>query len=283
MYSALSPGAIGVTAPDLETAIAAAKVGGFQGVEFSGREIADRIKKDGIASLRALFHDSGIRPAGWGLPVDWRGDQEKFQTDLALLPEIADAAASIGCTRTCTWILPMSDDRPYDENRQFHLDRLGQVAQVLNRHECRFGLEFIGPKTMRDQGRHPFIYKMSDMLQLASEMGPNVGLLLDSWHCFTSHGTLDDLRALTNDQIVYVHLNDAPKGIEIDDQIDSVRCLPGETGVIPLRYFLSALDRLGYDGPVVPEPFKASLNDLPSDKDRLKAVGQSMANVWNWA
>jgi sugar phosphate isomerase/epimerase len=58
-----------------------------------------------------------------------------------------------------------------------------------------------------------------------------------------------------------------------------VRALPGETGVIPIADFLGALDRIGYDGPVVPEPFKASLRDLPSDAERLRVVGESMRQV----
>lgn len=53
--------------------------------------------------------------------------------------------------------------------------------------------------------------------------GPNAGLLLDSWHWHTSLGTVDELRALTNDQVVYVHVNDAPPGIPVEEQYDYVR------------------------------------------------------------
>jgi sugar phosphate isomerase/epimerase len=121
------------------------------------------------------------------------------------------------------------------------------------------------------------------MLEMTEEIGPNVGLLLDCWHWYTSHGELEQLAELNNEQIVYVHVNDAPLGIGIDEQMDGTRALPGETGVIPIGEFLSALASVGYDGPVVPEPFKAELKELPSDEARLKAVGASMVKIWDWA
>jgi sugar phosphate isomerase/epimerase len=279
MYSALSPGAIGVAAPTIEDAIAAARQGGFAGVEVNVRELAERVAREGAGALRALFDGSGVRPAAFGLPVDWHGSEEAWRRDLRALPDLARAAASVGCTRTNMWIMPASDDLTYAENRRFHLERLGPVASALGEHGVRFGLEFIGPKTLRDGKRHEFVYTLEGMLDLAAEIGPNVGLLLDCWHWYTSHGTLEALRALTPEQIVYVHVNDAPAGVPIDDQVDNVRALPGETGVIPIADFLAALDRIGYDGPVVPEPFKASLRDLPSDAERLRVVGDSMRKI----
>ena len=48
--------------------------------------------------------------------------------------------------------------------------------------------------------------------------------------------------------VVYVHINDAPAGIDPDDQIDNIRCLPAETGVIPLTELMQILTEIGYDG-----------------------------------
>jgi len=54
MYKALSPGAIGVQAPTIESAIAAARLGGFSGVEISPAQIADRIDRDAQQELRLV-------------------------------------------------------------------------------------------------------------------------------------------------------------------------------------------------------------------------------------
>ena len=280
MYKALSPGAIGVRTGSLEEAIAAAQTGGFQGVEFGAQDIASRVEAQGADAVKELFASSGIRPAGWGLPVDWRGSEEKWRQGLDELPRQAQAAAAIGGTRVSTWVMPGSNDRPHEENYRFHVQRFTPIAKILADHGCSLGLEFIGPKTLRDSQKHPFIYKMEDMLAMGREIGPNVGLLLDCWHWYTSHGTIDDLRALTPAQVVYVHVNDAPTGVPVDEQVDNTRALPGETGVIDIAGFLQTLQQIGYDGPVTPEPFKKELGALASDEERLKTVGASLDKIF---
>jgi sugar phosphate isomerase/epimerase len=179
--------------------------------------------------------------------------------------------------------LPSSDERAFDENWQFHVERLAPAAEILAASGCRLGLEFIGPRTLRDAARHPFVYRMQDMLDLGAAMGTNVGVLLDCWHWYTSGGTVDEIRAVRAEQIVYVHVNDAPAGVPVDQQVDNVRALPGETGVIDIAGFLQALQAVGYDGPVVPEPFKQELNSLPSDDARLATVGETMRTIFKRA
>lgn len=276
MYKALAPYAIGVKASNLEEAIAAARTGGFQGVEIGIQEVARRIEQNGLEATKGLFQEAGIRPAAWGLPTDWRSTDESWRAGLSELPALAAAAASIGCVRTATWILPSSNDRPFDSNYRFHVERFKPIARILADNGCSLGLEFIGPKTLRDSMRYPFVHTIGGMLAMANEIGPNVGLLMDSWHWYTSHGAEQDLRALRPEQIVYVHVNDAPAGVDIDEQVDDRRALPSETGVIDIALFLKSLAEIGYDGPVTPEPFKKELNDLPSDEARLKATGAAM-------
>jgi len=283
MFKGLSPGAIGVRVDTLADSLTAAKIGGFEGVEFDAYEIAGLIEKDGAETVRARFAEAGIRPAGSGLPVDWRGSQESWQAGLKELPRLAQAAGAIGGGRISTWIMPCSDDLTYEENYQFHVDRFAPIAKILADHGVSLGLEFIGPKTLWASQKHPFIHTMEDMLAMGREIGPNVGLLLDCWHWYTSHSTVEALEDLKPEQVVYVHVNDGPAGVPIDEQRDGVRGLPGETGVVNIAGFLQALKSIGYDGPVTPEPFKKELADLPSDEARLKTVGASMDKIWQQA
>jgi sugar phosphate isomerase/epimerase len=255
MYMALSPGALGVRVSGLQEAIKVAKEAGYGGVEISIHEVAGLIDEQGVEPVRALFADSGVRPAGWGLPVSWNGPEEEWRKGIEELPRLAKAAQAIGCDRTMTWILSGSNDRPTAENRKFHIERFGPIAKALAPFGCRLGLEFLGPKTIRDTLKYPFVYRMEDMVDLGSEIGPNVGLLLDCWHWYTSGATAADLLKLRPEQVVYVHVSDAPEGVPIDQHIDSKRCLPGATGVIDLPGFLRALQQIGYDGPITPEPF----------------------------
>ena len=282
MYKGLSPGAIGVRAETLDQALAAANSGGFGGVEFNPSEIADLVDAQGESAIRARLEDAGLQPAGWGLPVDWRGSEESWRGGLETLPRLAKAAAAIGGTRVSTWIMPCSDTRKYAENYQFHVTRFQPIAKVLGDFGISLGLEFIGPKTLRDTQKYPFIHTMEAMLEMGREIGPNVGLLLDSFHWYTSHGTVAQLNALKPEQVVYVHVNDAPAGVAVDAQLDGVRALPGATGVIDIAGFLQALQCIGYTGPVTPEPF-VNLSGLPSDEARLQTVGAAMDDIWKKA
>ena len=282
MFKALSPGAIGVRADTLDQALTAAKTGGFGGVEFDPSEIADLVEAQDAQAVLERFVNAGVHPAGWGLPIDWRGSEESWKSGLEALPRLAKAASEIGGTRVSTWIMPCSDTRELAENRQFHVARFRPAAKILSDYGISLGLEFIGPKTLRETQKFPFIHTMEDMLDMGREIGPNVGLLLDAYHWYTSHGTVEQLKALTPQQVVYVHVNDAPVNVAVDDQMDGVRDLPGATGVIDIAGFLQTLKSIGYDGPVAPEPF-VDLSGLPSDEARLQTIGTAMNVIWERA
>ena len=93
---------------------------------------------------------------------------------------------------------------------------------------------------------------------------------------------MDEVRALANEQIVVVHVNDAPAGVAVDEQLDGVRDLPGATGVIDIDGFLQALAAIGYDGPVTAEPFSQRLRDLP-DEEAIAETAAAMHKVWESA
>jgi sugar phosphate isomerase/epimerase len=276
MYKALNPGAIGISAPYLDDAIEAAERALFHAVEISPQEIAGMPAGDVLQKLQS----ANMKAAAWGLPGPWRGTDEEHAELLKTLPELAEKCANIGCTRVGTWILPASDELPFQENWDWHVARLKPLAAILHEHGCSLGLEYVGPKTARSGKKYEFVYDMVGMLDLAAAVGPNVGLLLDSWHWYTAHETADQVRALSPNAVVQVHVNDAPNGIAVDDQLDNRRELPGATGVIDIVAFLVALKSIGYEGPVTPEPFSQELRDMQSDEDRLEAIGYAMDKIW---
>lgn len=279
MFRNLCPGAIGVPA-NLQQSLEYAKLGGFGGIDVPMGEIIPMIEAQGADAAKALFVDNGLQLGGLGVPVRWMGAEEDWQADLAALPAFCQAAQAIGGTRAATWMPSWHDERDWEENWQWHIARLKPVAQIMGEYGVRLGLEFLGPKTLRDGHKYDFIHTAEQMVELCAELGPNAGLLLDAWHWYTSAGTLDDLAKLTNANVVYVHINDAPPGLALDEQKDNVRALPGETGVIDLSGFLQALKTMGYDGPVTPEPFSARLNAMEDKAEAVKLAGKMLADVW---
>ena len=282
MFKNLSAGDIGIRGLSLPEAIDLARESGFDGIDFDIREAAALGDERGIDRVQALFQNAGIKPGPWGLPVAWNQD-DQWEQDLEQLPRLAALGHDLGCTRTATWCISGSDERAYDENFQWHAARFRPIAQVLEAYDCRLGIEFIGPKTLRSEFKYPFIYTLQGMMELSEAIGTgNVGLLLDAFHLYTSGGSLEDLDEITPDDIVTVHVNDAPEGVARDDQIDQIRRLPMETGVIDLSGFMRKLDEMGYDGPVTPEPFSERINAIARD-DPLKAaqvVAEHMSRLW---
>jgi sugar phosphate isomerase/epimerase len=279
MFRNLSPGAIGIRC-SLAEGMELAKAAGFEGVDASIHELMQNGSPD---EARKQYERAGLKPGPWGLPVDWRGEESAYRQQLKGLDPVAEFAAAMGAERTATWVLSWSDDLPFEANFEFHVSRFRPIAEALARYGCRLGLEFLGPKTLRNGRPHEFIHTLEGMLDLCRAIDTgNVGLLLDSWHWHTSHGTLTDLKALRDDDVVCVHINDAPAGVETDEQVDNVRCLPGETGVIDLAGFLGALRHVRYSGPVTPEPFSAKVKAMPPDR-AAAATGTALLKVWESA
>lgn len=256
-----------------EESLPLAKAAGFEGSDLE-------IEPTGSAARYAeTLARHGLRPGGCKPPFNFRDDIAATREGLMQIERDAHIASEAGCARFYTFILPYSDTLPWKENFQFHVKRLGPIAKVLADHGCRLGLEFLGPKTLRDGHKYAFIHTAQQMLELCEAVGPNCGLLLDAWHWYTSLGTVEDILALKPEQIVYVHINDAPAGIPIDQHTDHNRRVHGESGVIDLPGFLGALRTIGYDGPVTPEPFVNEFKEQ-SPKDVLGRVGARFQEVW---
>lgn len=267
MFRNATWGAIGVKVGFEEGLDLAVEVG-FEGVDVPIGTAAEWVEKNETAAFQALYSERGLQMGAWGLPVNWRGSAEEFQSSLGGLARLAAAGRAVGATRCATWVPSFSDERDWDANWAFHVERFGACAAILADCDCRLGLEFIGPKTLRAGHTYEFVYDLPGMLELCADIGPNCGLLLDCWHWYTSHGDEAQLAGLTNEQVINVHVNDAPAGVAIDEQLDNVRCLAGATGVIDIATFLKHLARMEYDGPVTVEPFNQELREM---EDRAAA------------
>jgi sugar phosphate isomerase/epimerase len=281
MFKALQPDAIGIRS-SMGECLQLAKNAGFEGLNLPINEADKLAQANSVDYVKDLWGASGLKMAGWGLPVNWRDNNAEFDEDLRNLPRLAQLAADLGCFRSTTWILP-SGEIPFKENWDLHVKCLRSAAEILKEYGHRFGLEFVAPATRRKDGEFLFLHTMDAVLGLAAAIGTgNVGLLFDVWHWYTSHATFDDVRKLDKDDVVYVHINDAPSGIDRDDQQDLVRCLPGETGVIPVAELLQILRDIGYDGPVVPEPLSEKVYAMES-QDAANATARALDKVWGLA
>jgi len=275
MYKTLSPGDIGHGLSFKEAAKTGADAG-YEGYWFS---IVNDSKSD-VGETKELLAETGLRAAGFGLPVEFRQDENTFRSDLGMLESYAKYAAEIGAKRSATWILPFSETYTYEENFKLHSTRLKKCYEILNNYGILLGLEFVGPPSMRRGKKYEFAYNLDKMLELCDSIDPGkCGLLLDVFHWDLAGQTRGDFSKITNNQVALVHINDVPAGVPVEEQLDGDRRLPGETGVLRIAEFFDGLKSIGYDGPVVAEPFEKKLSEM-SYQQAVKTVIDAINRVW---
>ena len=278
MFQNLNTGALGVRA-SFEEACALAQKYGFRGVDIS----AGDIERLGVTRVLELLDRHGLKIGGYGLPGNWLGSEEEWKEGLQRAPRLLELGRRVGASRVTIWFMSASNERTYLENFAFHVKRLKPVAQVLEDYGFRFGLEFLGPWMFRRGKRYSFAYDVDTCLELCAAVNErNCGLLFDVWHWYTSEGTIEQVKKLTDRQVVYVHVNDAPAGVAVADQVDNVRCLPGETGVIDVVSVLRILAENGCRAPVTVEPFSERVRRL-SPEEAVKVTAEALNKVWNEA
>lgn len=264
MYYCLNRGTLkrGLTT---EQFLDAAALGGFEGADVD----MDFALREGAGKLAEMHLLRSLQYGGWG-PPDWRNEASKALEGIEMLKKFAAIAKELGgADSCCTYIMP-SSDRRFMENWRFHVERLKPVAWALAEHGLRLGLEFVAPHHLRKHGEHEFIFTPGQMLELAADIGPNVGLLVDCFHVYCSGVSMKTLGVLPKEKIVLVHLNDAPKGVEVPDVKDGERVLPGE-GAIDLTAFAREIDATGYEGPCSVEVFSEQLRAMDEREAAKKA------------
>lgn len=242
----------------LDQFLDAAQSAGFPLVELGIEPFVEVADKEGVPAAVELLAKRNLKLGAFFASPEWRTTDEAFTKSFAGFQKHIEIATRLGVTRCITWV-PSWSDVPYEERWKQVVPRLARIHQALRAAGIAFGIEPLGPKTLR-KGPHDFIHTMKQGTALATAIGSECGLLVDIWHWYTGGGTLDELAAMPVELFVDVHLNDAPDKPK-DEQIDSQRLLPG-TGIIDTRGFLGVLKRIGYRGPLSVEVFNADLKKL---------------------
>ena len=112
---------------------------------------------------------------GWalaGLPVDFRGEDAAFRDGMSRFPALRRRPSAR--RRPAHDHLDHAAQRHPDLPGNFkqHATRLREIARVLNDTGLRFGLEYVGPKTLWAAQRYPFSHTMAETRELIAEIGP---------------------------------------------------------------------------------------------------------------
>ena len=231
---------------------------------------ADRffLREHGPDQALHLMTQHQLQPGAFAFSAAFHAcyTEAQFEQSLAGFEQDLSLCRDAGFTRCVGYVRPSSDTLAYHNHFDLLCRRLKRIRPLLEAHAVRLGLEFIGPTTMRLQRRYDFIHTLDGIRALiaAAHAQDCVGLKLDAFHWYTSGAGLLDLEKLSADEVVYVEVNDALKGdYDRFTSPEFERELPGTTGIIDLTGMLKTLDALGFDGPVVVEPWNGQLRAMP--------------------
>ncbi len=267
MFKNLNPSALGVSGHQSEI-IELALTYGFAGLDLNMAEFAARARLKGLPYAKRLVQSAQIRIGTFALPLEWDTDDETFAKELKKLPEVAQCAAELGCTRCTALVAPAGDTRPYHENFEFHRHRFSDICAALQPAGVHLALGFQASESLRLNRAFQFIHDFDALTLLVNMVAaPNAGLLLDIWEIVAAGGSPEVVRKLPLEKIVAVQVADMPADIAQPDVSDEKsRLLPGgENGRIDVVGFLTSLREMGYDGPVTAKPSRGAFQSRRRD------------------
>lgn len=283
MFLNLCPQTIGINVKSQDELIDLAVKYNFAGTDFMPGLCAT---KDEAKRISEKMKENNLKCGLFYLPYDFMNldtfDDTKFENGLKDLERILPLVKEAGCHRTYNHVWPGSNLFDYDENHKKVVYRLKKLVDLLGSFDVKIGIEFIGAKTLRDSYKYPFIYSLKQALQLADDISPELGIVIDCFSWYTSESTLDDINTcLKNRKVINVHVNDAAKGKTREEQEDLIRAMPLSSGIIDAVGILGLLKKNNYDGPIICEPFFPTRDRFAkmSNDDIVSEVSDCMNNI----
>lgn len=243
--------------------LAPANAAGYAAVSVLPYEIeALRASGSSDAEIRARVADNGLAIGELDAVTTWlpgHTPPSAFPADLAasLLTNTAERLAAMGeaiGARSLT-VVEFYGATPSVDTAA---EAFASVCDVAARHGLVAHLEFLPWTGIADLATAWQIVQRADR--------SNGGLLIDSWHLFRSGSTLDELRQIPGDRVLYVQIDDAPATPEADlsDETQHRRLLPGD-GELDLVGLIRTLDAIGCTSPIGVEVFSDELYAQPVD------------------
>jgi sugar phosphate isomerase/epimerase len=266
---------VGANVDPMETARLCARHG-IEGVDLR----LDRFQNEfpdarAIEQFRECLSTNRLRPGYVSiLPGKINVDEPEWAAGMSRLPRLAQLARDLGYTRCAAVVLCGHDTLNFQQQWDLHVARIRVAMDVLNDRGIRLALEYVAPLTRRAAFGHHFIHTLRELMELFTAIDRRgVGVLLDCFHWYCARESVGDIAALSNEQIMVVHVNDAIANRPIDEQNVGERLLPGESGVIDLPGFFGALRKVGYHGPVTCEPTHPMWNSIDAETAVQRTAG----------
>ncbi len=265
MFKNLCPSTLGISGRQSEI-IELTLTYGFRGLDLEIDDFAQRAKTQGLDQAIRFITSAKLRIGSVDLPVRWRSDDATYQADLTELDQVASYAAKAKVYACKTVVFPESDRLPYHENFEQHRQRLGEIAEVLGKHNIRLAVGFHAAAARREGKQFQFIQEADAMSMLIKSVNSNnVGLWLDTWDWYVGGGTVASLKAVGIDRVTYVTVADAPNDVDRTALTEGHRTMPTEDGAARVDDIVSLLKENNYKGPITLAPNANCFTGMKND------------------
>jgi sugar phosphate isomerase/epimerase len=246
--------------------------------QFSGVNIdMDSVLQIGVDEAKKILQQHQLKAASFGLPIDLFGEEAAFLYQTDNFERDANIARQLDCALVLAYLPPFSTKLNFNDLFIQTSKRLCQIKSIFVQYDLKIGFEFIGPTETRLTTKHDFIHTIDGVRALIASAGfyGYGGIKLDIHHWQNSGAGLLDLQHLDREYILYVELNDGLPGYDLFAMPEFERALPLSTGVTQVEAFLKMLQKKGYQGPVVVEPWNRAIQAMTLD-DAVYTVKRSL-------
>jgi sugar phosphate isomerase/epimerase len=243
---------------DLVEALDAYAAAGFRQVEFVLSHVKDWLAQGhGVDDVRRLLADRELRAIGgfqaalecFSPPESQRANHDLHLANARLIHDLGGGTLVVGTDGPRQ---PLAN--PLDALDSIAATFAGLAPQLAGL-DVAVALEF---------NWSPVVKSLKSAVRVVEKVNhPQVGVLFDPAHYYTTPTKFEDLTAATVRWIKHVHLDDMRDKPGDLSHCNDDRVLPGE-GVLDLRALIGALERYGYSGQFSIEMFNADLWQLPA-------------------
>lgn len=273
----MAPGRGGEFSPlDIRRRLDAVQAAGWQGVGFFHTDLHHILSHIGIAALRRLIEDHGIRIVELEFLTDWWQEpgSRRRQVSDGVRSELFDAAAELGAT-TIKVGAHIFDDQTHGPgvDRQQFAEAFDHLATDAGDRGLRVALEAMPMSNLRT---------IDEAIDLVREIGnPHGGLAVDTWHVARGGTSPRELAEILPLEYVFiVELADAHRhvaGTLLDDSYDR-RQMPGD-GDLDTAGFVAAFHDIGWRKHWGVEILSDQLRSLPIEQGVLQVRKKTLATL----
>ena len=252
----------------LEARAAAAAKAGWKGLGLVLDDLKATVARVGVAGVRNILADHGMRHFELEILVDWYKDGELRAASDGFRRDVIELGGALGM-RNLKIGASFADPGPADFPRM--AAEFAKLCEEVNKVGATVSLEFMPFSIVRNIDDGLAIVKAADQ--------PNGGLTVDTWHVVRSGDPISKVATIPGRYITSVELDDADEKVvgTLFEDTRFNRRLCGE-GAYDTVAFIDAVQQAGFAGPYYGvEMISAVHRKLPLDEMAKRAYDTTIA------